>query len=49
MGAGQHRPIGAQQLQALGVEVLVGDHVVLVTLGLQPIGQVRIGAELAQA
>jgi hypothetical protein len=47
--ARQHDPIALQQIIALGMQVFVGDDVVVEALGLQPIDQRQIGVALPQA
>ncbi len=47
--AGQHHVVGAQGIQALVVQVLVGDHVVVEPFFAQPLRQVRIRRKVPQA
>ncbi len=46
MAAGDDRAIGREQRQPLAVDVLVGDDVVALADGVQPIGDVEIGIEV---
>ena len=49
MGAGHYRLVGRQQREPLGVQVVVGDHVVGVALGLEPVEDVGVGVEAPNA
>ena len=49
MGAGQDDPIGAQQIRALEMENLVGEHVIGEVLLLEPVNEMKVGAELMRA
>ena len=46
MRPGDHHSVLAQQTEALGMEVLVGDDVELLPDGFQPIDNVEVGVEL---